>query len=844
MKQLVLLLVLFVSMTSYAADLEPERLGKITGTVIDKTLQEPIPYVTVVVKTLGGEIITGGVTDDNGKFSIEDIPEGKSSVSIQYIGYKTYDTEIEITRANRKLDMGRVELEEDIASLDEVTVVAERTTIQQKLDRKVITIGKDLTTSGPTAADIMNNLPSVSVDQQTGVLSLRGNTNVRVMVDGKLTNVPVAQLLKQIPSTSIKQIELITNPSAKYNPEGMSGIVNIILHKNIKIGFNGNVNVSLTYEEEPKFTSSIDMNYRSGKLNFYGNWGHNTSKNQNFGNIFRPGDNTEQVFSFLDNQQSNLFKVGVDFYLNDKNTISFFTNQNIFEGGTDGITDIFDFENPNLDETQTFFNNTDNNSSQYNFDYKLDFEKEGHNIELEANYNVFDNDEDANFFFTGNNPSSNDYMDFVDTERDRLTINLDYVNPLTETTKLELGVQARLFNSKINRTSDQNVVNPFDVEGPFTRSPSTAFDYSRDIYSAYVTYGKRWEKFSVQLGVRAETVEATADTQESYQNGVITGDLSNVDTDPEVDVTVDGNNIIKSFTNDYFQLYPSAFVTYTPSEKNQFQMSYSRRIDRPGLEQINPIREWSTPRISSFGKTSLIPQFTNSIEVNYTRSLEKGSITGGVFYRIIEDEINRALFVDRTDLNKVILTYDNFDNTTAYGVELSSNYRPTKWWSLNGSFDLYNQTQKGISERLTTQNNPTVNDIVSEKFEVDNVAWNLRMFNNFKVTKTVTLSAFGFYRGKSRNLQFTIDPMYFVNVGARVSLWEGRGTFSLNYNDIFDTMKFAFEGELPYVQTGAFNWESNTVNVGLSYRFGGGKYRAKSRKRRDNDEKSGSGGIF
>jgi len=844
MKQLVLLLVLFVSMTSYAADLEPERLGKITGTVIDKTLQEPIPYVTVVVKTLGGEIITGGVTDDNGKFSIEDIPEGKSSVSIQYIGYKTYDTEIEITRANRKLDMGRVELEEDIASLDEVTVVAERTTIQQKLDRKVITIGKDLTTSGPTAADIMNNLPSVSVDQQTGVLSLRGNTNVRVMVDGKLTNVPVAQLLKQIPSTSIKQIELITNPSAKYNPEGMSGIVNIILHKNIKIGFNGNVNVSLTYEEEPKFTSSIDMNYRSGKLNFYGNWGHNTSKNQNFGNIFRPGDNTEQVFSFLDNQQSNLFKVGVDFYLNDKNTISFFTNQNIFEGGTDGITDIFDFENPNLDETQTFFNNTDNNSSQYNFDYKLDFEKEGHNIELEANYNVFDNDEDANFFFTGNNPSSNDYMDFVDTERDRLTINLDYVNPLTETTKLELGVQARLFNSKINRTSDQNVVNPFDVEGPFTRSPSTAFDYSRDIYSAYVTYGKRWEKFSVQLGVRAETVEATADTQESYQNGVITGDLSNVDTDPEVDVTVDGNNIIKSFTNDYFQLYPSAFVTYTPSEKNQFQMSYSRRIDRPGLEQINPIREWSTPRISSFGKTSLIPQFTNSIEINYTRSLEKGSITGGVFYRVIGDEINRALFVDRTDLNKVILTYDNFDNTSAYGVELSSNYRPTKWWSLNGSFDLYNQTQKGISERLTTQNNPTVNDIVSEKFEVDNVAWNLRMFNNFKVTKTVTLSAFGFYRGKSRNLQFTIDPMYFVNVGARVSLWEGRGTFSLNYNDIFDTMKFAFEGELPYVQTGAFNWESNTVNVGLSYRFGGGKYRAKSRKRRDNDEKSGSGGIF
>jgi len=844
MKQLLVLLLLFVSMTSFATDPEPERLGKISGTVIDQKLQEPIPYVTVVVQTLEGDIITGGVTDDNGNFNIKEIPEGKNKVLIQYIGYKTYETEIDVTRQNRNLDLGNIYLEEDVESLDEVIVTAEITTIQQKLDRKVITVGKDLTTSGPTAADIMNNLPSVSVDQQTGVLSLRGNTNVRVMVDGKFTNVPVAQLLKQIPSTSIKQIELITNPSAKYNPEGMSGIVNIILHKNVKIGFNGNANVSLTYEDEAKFNSSIDMNYRNGKFNFYGNWGHNTSKNKNFGNIFRPGDNTEQIFEFLDNQQSNLFKVGVDFYLNDKNTISFFTNQNIFEGGTDGITDIFDFEDPSLNETQTFFNNTDNSSSQYNFDYKLDFEKDGHNIELEVDYNIFDNNEDADFFFTGNNPSSNDYMDFVDTERDRLTINLDYVNPLSETTKLELGLQARLFESKIDRTSSQDVVNPFNVEGPLTRSPSTAFDYSRDIYSAYVTYGKSWGKYSVQVGVRGEMVEANADTQETYESGTITGDLSNVDTDPEVDVTVDGNNINKAFTNDYFQLYPSAFVTYTPSEKNQFQLSYSRRVDRPGLEQINPIREWSTPRISSFGKTSLIPQFTNSIEVNYTRSLEKGSITGGVFYRVIEDEINRALFVDRTDLNKVILTYDNFDNTTAYGVELSSNYRPTKWWSLNTSFDLYNQTQKGISERLTTQNNPTVDDIVSEKFEVDNVAWNVRMFNNFKVTKTLTLSAFGFYRGKSRNLQFTIDPMYFVNIGARVSLWEGQGTFSLNYNDIFDTMQFGFEGELPYVQTGAFNWESNTVNVGLSYRFGGGKYRAKSRKRRDSDEKSGSGGIF
>lgn len=812
MKQLLFVMALFVSLTSFSAvDPEPERLGKITGTVIDKNLQEPLPYVSVVVKTLSGDIITGGVTDENGNFVIEEIPEGKSIVSIQYIGYKTYSTEIEITRKNRNQDLGNIQLEEDVAGLDEVTVIAERTTIQQKLDRKVITVGRDLTTSGPTAADIMNNLPSVSIDQQTGEISMRGNQNVRVMVDGKLSNIPVAQLLKQIPSTSIKQIELITNPSAKYNPEGMSGLINIILHKNVTIGFNGDVSVGLTYEKNAKFNAGLNMNYRNGKFNFYGNVSNNVSKNEFGGNIFRPGDNSNLDLTILDDSRSNLFKVGVDFYLNDKNTISFFTNQNIYDGITIGTTPIVYFDDPDLNLTQIFTSDSENMSSQYNFDYKLDFEEDGHNVELEADYNTFNADEIADFVFMGASQIG-DYMDFIDTERDRLTINLDYVNPLSETVKLELGLEARIFETNIDYNSTGESLNS---NGDLVPTPSTDFDYKRDIYSAYATYGKKLGKWSYQVGARVETVQVKADT-----------------------------NLVKSFENDYVQVYPSAFVTFTPTEKNQYQMSYSRRVDRPGLEQVNPIREFTTPLISAFGNTQLEPQFTNSVEVNYTRSLEKGSITAGVFYRAISDEITRALFVDRTDLNKVILTYDNFDDTSAYGVELSSNYRATKWWSFNASFDLYNQTQKGVSERLATTVDPTIGDIITETFEVDNVAWNLRLFNNFKVTKDLRLSAFGLYRGRARTLQFTLEPMYFVNIGARYNLWEGKGTFSINYNDIFQTAKFGFEGELPYVQIGEFNWESNTIFVGLSYRFGGGKYRAKSRKRRDNDEKSGSGGIF
>ena len=813
MKQLAALLLLCLPLLAYAnPDPTSENIGVVSGVVYDKALQEPIPYVTVAIMDMNGQVITGGITDDNGQFEIKNIPAGKSMVNVQYIGYKTYSREIEISRGNRKVDLGRVDLEEDLEALDEVVVTAERTTIEQKLDRKVITVGKDLTTAGPTASDIMNNLPSVQVDQQTGAISLRGNQNVQVMVDGKLTNVPAAQLLRQIPSTAIQKIELITNPSAKYNPDGMSGIINIVLNKNALRGFNGDINLGLTYQRQAKFNSGLNLNYREGKFNFYGSYGGNYSKNENFGNVFRPNDNSDQQFNFLDNNKSNLFKVGVDFYLNEKNTISVFTNQNLFDGGVDGTTNILFFDDPSLDQSQIFFNEIDNMSQQYNFNYKLDFATEGHNIELEADFNDFESDEDANFRFRGNSPTE-DYMDFVDTERSRTTINLDYTNPIAEGMKLEAGLQARIFDTEIDYSSTGQTLN---ANGDLIDTPSTVFDYSRDIYSAYVSLGKTYEKWSWQLGLRAETVEVRADT-----------------------------NTVRAFTNDYTQVYPSAFITYSPSEKNQFQLSYSRRVDRPGVGQVNPIREWSTPLISSFGNPTLEPQFTNSLEVNYTKNLEKGSITAGVFYRIIEDEINRALFIDRTDVNKVILTFDNFSNTSAYGFEISSNYRPTKWWNFNASFDLFSQQQRGITEQIDSSiEHPTAANIETNTVKVTNTAYNFRMINNFKATETLTFTAFGMYRGKNKNIQFEVDPMVMINLGARLSIWDGQGTVSLNYNDIFNSMRFKFVGDNPFLQQGQFNWESNTVFVGLNYRFGGGKYRAKSRKRRDNDEKEGSGGIF
>jgi outer membrane receptor protein involved in Fe transport len=798
---------------------EDEREGTITGKVIDLGLNTPLPYVNVVIKNEAGEIVTGGITNEQGEFKIDDIPDGKHFVNITYIGFKTVTKEINIGRGNYKVDLGNIALEEEAAGLDEVTVVAEVSTLQQKVDRKVITIGKDLAASG-TASDIMVGVPTVSIDPQTGDISMRGNQNVRVMVDGKISNIPTSQLLKQIPSSSIKSIELITNPSAKYDPDGMSGIINIILHKNTMIGFNGGLSTNISFEREAKFNSSLNLNYRNGKFNFYGNYSNNISKNANYGFIDRIEQNTLQTVDILDKRKSHVFKTGVDFYLNDKNTISVFTNQNIYDGGTNGGTSIF-YSNGTIQD-QIIGNSGDNTSQQYNFNYKLDFTKEGQNIELEVDHNIYNGDSRTDNLFSGNANNRSNFFELSDTERDFTTINLDYVDPLSENSKLELGLQARLFNNTIDYESNGRSQN---LAGDYIPS-LTYFDYSRDIYSAYANYNRKIDKWNIQVGLRAESVQ-----EESLA----------IDKDLDTNTTVSF-----PFTNDYFEIYPSAFVTYEASDKNSWQISYSRRVDRPGVDQVNPLPEFNTPLISKFGNQELLPQFTNSFEANYTRKLEKGSITTGIFYRRIKEEISTVVLVDRADFNRLILTDDNFENTSSYGFELSTNYRPTKWWSLNGSFDLYSQTQKSISERLTAPiETATENDIVLEKISVDNVAYNIRVFNNFSVSKSLAFTAFGFYRGKNKSIQFDIDPMYFVNLGVRYSFLENKNaTLSFNYNDVLNSMKFSADAYRPYKQDVEFNWESNTWSIGFNYRFGDGKFRAKSRKNRDDNTKEGGGGFL
>ena len=309
--KLTILFFLFTFTLSFA-----QQKSKVTGIVFDKTLQESVPYSTVTIKK-GTEIITGAMTDENGKFDIS-LPQDAYNLSIQFIGYKDHNQDIKLT--SNLLDLGTIYIEAEATTLEGVNIVAEQSSIEQKIDSKVINVGKDLSTVGATASEIMNNIPSVNVDQD-GKLSLRGNSNVRVLVDGRPTNIPTDQLLKQIPSTSIKRIELITNPSAKYNPEGMTGIINLVLHKNSSDGFNGSIDVGLTIAEKVKNNNSINFNYRAGKLNFFGNGSTSHGNYLSEGHQYRDLQDATTLIDVKTKSNNYLYKVGMDYYINDFNTI-------------------------------------------------------------------------------------------------------------------------------------------------------------------------------------------------------------------------------------------------------------------------------------------------------------------------------------------------------------------------------------------------------------------------------------------------------------------------------------------------------------------------------------------
>ncbi|CAL2103314.1 TonB-dependent receptor [Tenacibaculum sp. 190130A14a] len=794
MKKL-LLAMLLVSMVFCAS----AQKVQVFGQVKDFKNKSPLSYVTITCATLDGKIITGTTTTNQGTFKLFKLPKAKLSLSFQFIGYKKTQKNIDLTKSKSPIDLGTFLLQENAEHLSEVEIQSKVVSVAQKIDKRVYNIDKNLLAVGSNSLEILETIPSVDVNQLSGTVSLRGNENVQLLVNGKPSNLKTEQLLKQIPSNTIKQIEIITNPSAKYTSEGMSGIINVILKKNTKIGFNGNIVIGIKHSKNTRPDIILNANYKVGRINFYSSYNTSWGDYETFNNIERTTTNLLQDIDFLNNSNLHSFKFGADIELSKQSLLSLYTNQNFDNNSlsthtktTQNTTILFDNRR---------FSTYKQKDASYNIDYVYNFDDTGQNLELELNYSINKNPEHTvNSEIT--NPTTKEYNytnDIEDTKKLWL-FNIDYTKPI-ESGSIEFGLEYRKQNFYNRIITDQ--------EAPSTNTSNiqpignTSLNYDRDIYSGYISYTQEFNQLAIQIGLRAEQFKLDALFLNTQQG-------------------------TSSITDQIFSLYPSASINYHISSKDELQLAYSRRVDRPSAYQLTPIQEWASPLTIAKGNINITPQFTNSIELNYTKTINKGYLSIGTFYRRTNDKIGRILQRDMANSELLISSFTNYDFADSYGFEISGSYKLQKWWTIRPSFETYIQDSQGV---------------LNSHFEmIKNTIIKGRISNSFKVSKKLSFQLSTIHRGKSQNVQYTIQPYTMVNIAGKLKILNGKGNITLRGTDIFNNVNFDYSSTNPFQQKGKYILEYDSIFLGFSYNFGSGKNKRKSRKYRDSNESQG--GMF
>ena len=790
---------LFTYIFLYITNFSNAQNKIITGKILDKKNNNPIAYATVTCKNSNDKIITGVITNDKGEFKIYKLPKENIHLLFQFIGYTSIQKSIDLSTNETNYSLKDIYLKENITKLNEIKIQGETTTITQKIDRKIINIGNDLMSTGGNSFEMLQNISSVDIDQISGTISLRGNENVRVLVNGKPSNLNSKQLLSQIPSNSVKNIEIITNPSAKHSPEGMSGIINIILKKSTIIGFNGTITGGITHSKNTRPESSLSLNYKKKNINFYGSYNTSWGDYETVNDLTRTDKNLFQNIDFLNKSYNNSFKIGADIDLTEKSILSLYTSQNFDNNSLQTNTKVIQL----LNTTFNSKNLSDYNESEqaYNIDYQYKLDDKGQNFEIELNHTITKNPEKTTATESINpNLGLNNYTNNIIDTRKLWLINVDYTKPI-KSGKIEIGLEYRKQNfSNFIQTNQEKLTNNTPSIAPVG---NTNLFYNRSLYSGYINFNKKIFKFSFQTGIRLEQFNLNA----SFSN------------------TEQGNTLLK---DNILSIYPSAYITYHINDNDNLQLGYSRRVDRPSAYQVTPIQEWASPLSISRGNLNIRPQFTNSLEFNYTKSISKGYITFGTFYRRTKDKIGRLIEKDNLNSDRQITSFTNYSFANSYGLELSASFKPIKWWTIRPSLETYIQNSQGI--------------LNGKKEIIKNTQVKGRISNSFKIFKKLSFQLSGIYSGQRENIQYVVEPYTMINFAAKLSILNKKGKITLRLSDIFNNLNFDYSSKNPFPQTGKYILEYNSVYLGFSYNFGTGKNKAKRRKYRDNNESQG--GMF
>jgi len=786
-----LLLALVITTNAIAQRTEGIRSdGRTISGIVKDENGATIPYAAVaVIQEIEGAEMKGAATDLDGKFAILVRP-GVYTVTISFLSYGNSKTEhVDATKAN--VNLGTISLKPKAELVDEVVISAERNQMELMLDRRVFNVSKDPTNAGSNAQDILNNIPSVSVDID-GNVNLRGSQNVRILIDGKpsgLTGISTADALRQLPGSIIERVEIVTNASARYDAEGEAGIINIVLKKERKAGLNGSFEVNTGYPHN--HGGAFNLNYRKGKFNVFTGVGLQYNRSPGSGNSYQKFIQADTTFAYerkREQMRSGLtsnFRLGADFNLNPKTSIT--------------ASGMYSRSWQDNDYTLTY-TDLDANETVSGVVVRLE-DEQAINENIEANLNfrrTFKTDvqvltADVRWFVSSDHETSDidqtsdpyllpliQRIDNLKRERNWL-FQTDYVHPFGENVKLETGAKFTL-----RRVDNDYLVEQQDSTSSYVPLPNfdNNFIFEENVYAAYVMASGKIKRFSLQGGVRAEFTDLTTTlVKDAYVNN-----------------------------RKYINFFPSAHFAYEINKGNTVQFSYSLRISRPNFRNLIPFMGLADNRNIRAGNPNLNPEYTHSFELGHLKNFAKGTLLSNVYYRYRTGVVQN---ITSADSNGVITSLPiNLATQNAVGLELNFSYELYKWWRLTTNVNTYYAATKG--------------DYLGQIFDIEAFTTNARLTSKFTIVKKIDVQTSFMYQAPETTPQGQTLSMYAWDLGISMDVLKGNGTIVFSARDILNSRRRRWEVDQPNLQSYSdFQWRQRQFTVSFTYRLNQKKTRQK-----------------
>lgn len=772
-------------------------IGQINGQVNDSITDERIEYATIALfSERNDELVGGTITQKNGKFFLEKLKPGKYYLKVSFLGYEDkIIKDVFVKPPDFMTSLGKIEIQPAVKSLNEVVIDGSTPRIDYKIDKKVINVAKQITSISGTAVDVLENVPSVKVDIE-GNVSLRGSTGFQVLIDGRPSVLDANDALQQIPASTIDNIEIITNPSAKFDPDGTAGIINIITKKNKLNGFSGIVNANVGLDE--KYGGDFLLNFKKRNLNVYVGGDYNV---RNF-----PGSQYDERYTYYedttfltrmngDNKRGRTmwgFRTGMDYSIGSSDLIGVSfrygdrrmegnTNSNYLESTIPG-TSINKYTN--VDETKRGGEFYDIRAN-----YQHKFAQKGHQILAEASYSMRDFEDNSTNELTDENGI------VVDGKRNfeagpgiRFRGKIDYTLPLSKTDKFEAGYQARYSDSE--EDTELHILNTETGEYEVQEQYSVNTTYLRNIHSLYTIYAGELGNFGYQGGVRGEY---------TFRDVVSGGEKYGIDR---------------------WDFFPTAHMSYKFPKEHQVMASYTRRIDRPRGWYLEPFITWQDAFTVRQGNPDLQPEYIDSYEMAYLKKFgQKMMVSLEAYYRVTHNKVERVRSVYQDNI--MLMSIENVGKDYSLGMEFLFSYSPFKWWDLDIMGDMYNYRVEGV--------------LYGEDFSNKSNNWSSRLNSTFKIKDKTRFQINSMYNGPSVTAQGRTEDYYMVNAAVRQNFMDNKLSLVLQARDLFATAKREFTSEGPDFYTySEFVRRAPMVTLSVSYKFN--NYRPDRKSRNGNGD--------